>query len=182
MNDQDKCDIILEAAALLVQEGDVGALSFTDLSGAVDMPEADVRRLFPKLEDLVSAVAERMYQAFLNRVSDELDDDETPGAWTRAFIRASSSPEARKDFPKIGRVLLSTVAYRPELIDSIRAQQDEMLSAMRSDGLDPMRVYMIRAALEGVWMSAMFGVTLMPPDKADEFSDYLLSLTDPKDP
>jgi len=177
MNDQTSQEIILDATALLVQEQDVRALSFADIANIADIAEDELRRLFPSLEDLVKGAAERMYQAFLDRIEEELGDDDTPGAWTRAFIRASYAEEARKDFPKIGRVLLSTVAYKPELIESLRARQAEMLSAMHADGLDSMTVYTVRVAMEGLWMGEMFGMDLVPADRRDAFVNYLTELT-----
>ncbi len=170
-------EIILDATALLVQEQDVGELSFGDIAAAAEIDEADLRRLYPSLEHLVAGVAERMYQAFMDRLEQELGDDETPGAWTRAFIRASVADEAATDFPKIGRVLLSTVAYKPETVESIRIKQRELFSAMHADGLDPFVVYTVRAAMEGLWMSEMFGMELLPAERKDAFVDHLVSLT-----
>jgi len=177
MNDQTKQEIILDATALLIQEQDVRALTFADIANTADIAEEELRRLFPSLEDLVKAAAERMYHAFVDRIEEELGDDDSPGAWTRAFIRASYAEEAREDFPKIGRVLLSTVAYQPELIEPLRDRQAEMLAAMHGDGLDPMTVYTVRAAMEGLWMGEMFGMELVPRERRDAFVDHLTGLT-----
>ena len=88
-----------------------------------------------------------------------------------------SAEEARTDFPKIGRVLLSTVAYKPELIDPLRARQDELLTAMQRDGLDPMTVYTIRVAMEGLFLGEMFGMDLVPVADKDRFVEHLIALT-----
>lgn len=180
MDDQAKQEIILDATALLIQEQDVRALSFADIATAADIDEPELLRFFPSLEDLVKGAAERMYQAFIARIEEELGDDDRPGAWTRAFIRASYAEEAREDFPKIGRVLLSTVAYKPELIEPLRQRQTDLLAAMHGDGLDPMIVYTVRAAMEGLWMGEMFGMDLVPRERRDAFVDYLTGLTLPR--
>jgi len=178
MNEESKREIILDVMALLVQEHDVGSLSLSDIAASADLAEADLRQLFPSLEDLVKAAVERMYQAFLDRIAHELGDDEAPGAWTRAFIRASCAEETGKDFPRIGRVLLSSVVYKPDLVEPLRNRQDELFSAMHGDGLDPMKVYTVRTAMEGLWMSEMFGMDLLPPDRKDAFIAYLIGLTE----
>lgn len=177
MNDETTREIILEAAALLVQERDVRTLSFADIAAAAEIDRDELERQFPSLDDLVKGVVERMYLAFLERIADELGDDDSPGAWTRAFIRAGSTEEARKDFPKIARVLLSTVAYKPELIEPIRAHQVDLHTAMQRDGIEPMVAYTVRIAMDGLFLSDMFAMDLLPADQRDAFLEHLTELT-----
>lgn len=177
MSDRTRREIILDTAAMLVQERDIAALTFGDVAAAAEISEDELARDFPTLDHLVEGVADRMYRAFMVQIEAELGDDDSPGAWTRAYIRACNRPEVRRDFPRISRALLSTVAYKPELIEPLRQAQPGLFLAMERDGLDPMVAYTVRVAMEGLFLAEMFGMNLIPEDARDDLVDHLTGLT-----
>ncbi len=169
-------EFILDAAAHLVQEGGVDALTFADIANAAEIEETDVTSVFPTMETLIKALTERMYSTFMSKVEAQIGDDEAPGAWTRAYVRASSPEVDEERFSDIAAVLLKSVTYKPDLIEAARERQAEIHAAMLGDGIDPVTATIVRLAVDGLWMSQMFEIEAVPNGLEDDVFKGLIDL------
>ena len=80
MNANDKArEYILDAAAHLVQEAGVDALTFSDIAEVAEIEQSEVETIFPTLDRLVQDLLERMFDTFIARIGEEVGTDETPG-------------------------------------------------------------------------------------------------------
>ncbi|PLX37302.1 MAG: hypothetical protein C0606_12490 [Hyphomicrobiales bacterium] len=171
-------EFTLDSAALLIQEGGVDTLTLASVAAAADLEEADLIAVFGNLETLVGEVADRMFQTFVGRVEGELGNDESPGAWVRAYVRGSF-PEGEPDtFSRIGSVLLQSTAFRPWMIDRIRAYQGEMHAMLLNDGIEPEIAAIVRLAVDGLWMSKMFDIEAIPEAMERSVLDRLLAMAE----
>ncbi len=174
----DLADHLVEAAALLVQERGGGAIALCDLAAVTGMDEADVRAVFPTDADLHEAVATRMYAAFLDAVAREVGEDDTPGAFTRAYLRAVEPVDGeRDDFTRLGEALLASGPYRPELVEAVRREQATLRSALEGDGIDPVLATIVRLAADGLWMNALFRLDPVTPGRRAEVVARLEAMT-----
>lgn len=169
-------EFILDAAAHLVQEGDVDALTFADIATMAEIEDADVRAVFPTMEALVKALMERMFSAFIAKVEGQIGDDEEPGAWTRAYVRASSPEVDEERFSDIAAVLLKSVTYKPDLIETVRVRQAEIHAAILADGIDPVTAAIVRLAVDGLWLNQMFEIEALPDGLEDAVFERLIDL------
>lgn len=177
MGDRASREFILETAALLVQESGVDRLTFEVISQASDLDQSQIMEWFPALSDLVAAMTDRLAETFYRAVAEECGDDESIGSWLRAYVNAGFELDSNGDFSKIGRALLSSVAYRPYFLDSFRDKEREFRDLLYGSGVHPETAIIVRAAMEGFFLSRMFGNELLPEDRAEAVRERLLELT-----
>jgi AcrR family transcriptional regulator len=179
MDDDQAREFVLEAAALMVQEGGAELLSHQGVAEAAGLPEATVRRLFPTIESLVTIMADRLSASFLDAVAAECGDDDSPGAWLRAYVRVGFALDEDADLPRLARALLCSVTYRPHMLDAVREREVEIQHLIAASGIPPERAVVVRAAMEGVFLCRMFGLELLPPGTRQAVERELLALTLP---
>lgn len=172
-------EFILEAAAHLAQEGGVDALTFADIASAAEIDEADVLAAFPTMDLLVKELAARIYGAFVGKVEEHIGDDEEPGAWSRAYVRASNATNEEERFSDIAAVLLQSVVYKPELLEIVRRNQGDIHAAMLADRIDPVTASVIRLAVDGMWMNRMFKIQAVPEELEAAVIERLVALAAP---
>ena len=180
MDDAQAKEFVLEAAALLVQEGGEEVLSHRDVAEAAGLPEESVLLLFPTVEALVTAMADRLSAAFFEAVSAECGEDDRPGAWLRAYVRVGFALDEEAELSRLARALLSSVTYRPHMLDAVREREVEIQHLIAASGIPLERAVVVRAAMEGVFFCRMFGIDVVPPEARAAVERELLELTWPE--
>jgi AcrR family transcriptional regulator len=143
MDDDRAREFVLEAAALMVQEGGAELLSHQAVAEAAGLPEARVRRLFPTIEALVTVMVDRLPAAFLDAVAEACGEDDSPGAWLRAYVRVGFALDEDADLPRLARALLCSVAYRPHMLDAVREREVEIQHQIANSGIPPERAVVV---------------------------------------
>ena len=177
MNDGKARELIMEAAALLVQEGQAEQLTLAHVAEAAHMAEADVSRQFPTMDDLVAAMAWRLSDTFFNAVAEACGDDETPGAWMRAYVETGLALDETGDRSRIARALLGSTAYRRHVLDAFREREDDVQDFFYDSGVATDAVVVIRAAISGIFFGRMFGLDMLPAGTCEAVRARLLSMT-----
>jgi AcrR family transcriptional regulator len=98
MPDRALREIAIDAACLLVQEGKAASLSMAEVARAIDVEERQLEAVFGTVEDLIVAIADRTYATFLTQVDAAVGEDESEGAYTRAYVRAQLGHIGRAEF------------------------------------------------------------------------------------
>ncbi len=172
-------EFILESAAMLVQEGGADRLTLDDIAAAAGLPPAAMRDHFPDLESLVTAMVDRLVSSFHDAVVEACGDDESPGSWLRAFVRTGFERDGNGDVSRVARALLSSTQYRLHFVDSVREREVEIRDWINRSGIAPERGIVIRAAMEGIFLSRMLGVELISPAMRENVEAELIALTYP---
>ena len=91
-------------------------------------------------------------------------DSAMPGAWTRAYIRATfpSEPSAN---PDASSALIAAVAGDPTLLSVFQDKMVEWQAQIEQDGLDKIDATLVRLAVDGLWYAELFGAA--PLSKTD---------------
>lgn len=173
-------EFVLEAAALLVQEGGAEVLSHDAVAEAAGLAVERVLRLFPTIEALVIAMADRLSAAFLEAVSAACGEDDSPGAWLRAYVRVGFELDEEAGMSRLARALLASVTYRPHMLDAAREREVEIQHLIAASGIPPERATVVRAAMEGIFFSRIFGIELVPPGAREAVERELAALTWPE--
>ena len=179
MDDAKTREFILESAAMLVQEGGADSFTLDDVAAAASLPPGKVNDHFPDLESLVTALVDRMVSSFHDAVIEACGDDESPGAWLRAYVRVGFERDDKGDVSRVARAILSSTQYRPQFIDSVREREVEIADWIKRSGIAPERGIVVRAAMEGIFLSRVFGIELIPADLRDTVEAELVALTHP---
>ncbi|MCW2310241.1 TetR family transcriptional regulator [Rhodobium gokarnense] len=169
-------EYILDAAAHLVQESGAEALTLPAIAAAADLDLEAVEAVYPTMDDLFSALLQRMFDTFVCQVEATMGRDEAPGAWARAYVAASFPPDDDNKFSDIAAALLSSTLYKPELIQPLRERQPDLQSAMFSDGIDPLNAAIVRLAVDGLWVNRMFRIDAVPKDMERQVLDRLTAM------
>ena len=172
-------EFILESAAMLVQEGGADRLTLDDVSAAAGLPPATMNEHFADLESLVTAMVDRLVSSFHDAVVEACGDDESPGRWLRAYVQTGFERDGNGDVSRIARALLSSTQYRPQFVESVREREVEIHDWINRSGIAPERGIVIRAAMEGIFLSRMLGVELIPADLREIVEAELVALTYP---
>ena len=173
LNHQRRREYVLDAAALLVQENGADTLTFDAIAAAADVSEHDLRALFETIESLVAAMTERMYSAFLDQVSHEYGDGEGASTWLEAYVRASF-PQDQENFARIARALLQTTPFRLEYLNVMRETQPDFEAFARENSQDVVDATIVRLAVDGLWMSQMFGIDSLSDETRRAVIDRLI--------
>ena len=179
MDDAKTREFILESAAMLVQEGGAESFTLEDVAAAAAMSPATVKDHFPHLESLVTALVDRMVTSHHEAVAQACGDDESPGAWLRAYVRTGFERDDMGDVSRVARAILSSTLYRPQFIDSVREREVEIADWIQRSGISPERGIVVRAAMEGIFLSRIFGIELIPAELRQTVEAELLALTHP---
>jgi len=131
---------------------------------------------FNSREALLYALCDHWMQMYDDAVAQHLDpDDNEPGRWCRAHIRAAFDPSIG-DGPWRNLAVQSALLAVPGLIEQARINGRRWETEMASDGLHPDRVLLIARALDGDSMTETYD-----PDvdirQRHELRDLLLALS-----
>ena len=83
------------------------------------------------------------------------------------------------DVSRVARALLSSTQYRLQFVDSVREREVEIRDWISRSGIAPERGIVVRAAMEGIFLSRMLGVELISPDMREFVEAELIALTYP---
>lgn len=154
---------LLRAAATVVADRGYAALTLDAVGAAAGVSKGGVLYHFPTKEALVAALVEDLAAGFEadQRVAHDADPI-VPGAWTRAYLTASSTPPPSESEQLAVVALLAAVGYDPSLLQPIQERYRTWVERLDGDGLAGVDAHVVRLAADGLWAADLFG--LAPPD------------------
>ena len=169
---------LLEAAVLMIQEGSAERVTLESVAASAEVELAEVERLFPTLSALINAVVERGYDVLKVLITEEMGNDDAPGAYLRGYI-AAAFPEAAEK-PRITVLLTSLLRSAPLDYDGLapvrrRHQQED--AAIVADGLDPVHARIIRLAIDGLYLNDVFGLSALTDSEREAVLDRLRQMS-----
>jgi AcrR family transcriptional regulator len=171
---------IVDAAEEVVLRDGVGRLTLEAAAHQAGLSKGGVLYHFATRDALVAGMVERIIEEFDRDLDRARGDDDTPGAFTRAYLRATLAPggdeRARED--RLGAALIAAAAAQPELIRPLQHAFDRWQARIEDDGIDPARATALRLAADGLWLSELFGLATPPPDLRDRLGAELERLTE----
>jgi AcrR family transcriptional regulator len=154
---------IIDAAEEVVLRDGVARLTLEAAAAEAGLSKGGVLYHFPTRDALVAGMVDKIIQEFDEDIERLLEDDEGPGSFTRAYIRAtmapSSPPPDRED--RLGAALIAAAAAEPTLLVPLQLAADRWQERLEHDGLDPTLATVLRLACDGLWLCDLFG--LAPP-------------------
>ncbi|MFD3458934.1 TetR/AcrR family transcriptional regulator [Nocardia fluminea] len=131
---------------------------------------------FPSRDALLVGLAEDWMQRFDRAVQRHLDDDDRPGRWCRAHIRASLEISSSGESWINGAVHPALLSI-PGVLERVRHYVDRWTTEMHSDGLHPHRVLLISRALDGDALNELLSGAATYAECRNELRDVLLELS-----
>ncbi len=153
---------ILDAAEQIVLRDGVGHLTLEASATEAGLSKGGVLYHYPSRDALVAAMVTRIIQEFEDDIASHLpepgsDEAARPGAYARAYVRATLAPAAPGQ-ERLGAALLAAAAAEPELLIPLQEAADGWQARLVDDGLDPAMATVIRLACDGLWLCDLFGL------------------------
>jgi len=153
---------ILEAAEQVVLRDGVGHLTLDAAAHEAGLSKGGVLYHFPTRDSLVAAMVTRIIDQFEEDIASHLPeagtpDAERPGAYARAYLRATVEPAAPGE-ERLGAALLAEAAAEPALMVPLQEAAEGWQARMLDDGLDPALATVVRLACDGLWLCDLFGL------------------------
>ena len=153
---------ILEAAEQVVLRDGVGHLTLDAAAHEAGLSKGGVLYHFPTRDSLVAAMVTRIIDQFEEDIASHLPeagtpDAERPGAYARAYLRATVEPAAPGE-ERLGAALLAAAAAEPARMVPLQEAAEGWQARMLDDGLDPALATVVRLACDGLWLCDLFGL------------------------
>lgn len=169
---------LLEAAERVLQKQGA-ALSLDAVAREAGVSKGGLLHHYPSREALLSALALALVDRFRERVAaaharEVAAHGEKPGAWLRAYIEVSFTPEAGEEALCVA---LAPLAGHPDLMAGLREAQAFVLTGAENDGLPIGRAHAIRLACDGFWLGPLTGMPDLSPGARALLREELLTWT-----
>jgi AcrR family transcriptional regulator len=158
-------EILLQAANQVLLTHGINRLTLEAVAGEAGMSKGGLLYHFPSKEALIEGMVDYYLIRFEQRLMAKLTaepEPESPLAWLRAYIHATFDEDSQETAISSG--LLAAVAINPQLLAPLQARYQIWQERFASSTDDRALATIIRLALDGLWVSQMFG--LASPDAA----------------
>lgn len=160
-----KRESLLRAASTLVAEHGYSSLTLDAVGAATGVSKGGVLYHFPTKEAIVVALVEQLATSFdVDQSAAHEADPAAPGAWTRAYLVASTATPVDESEQSAAVGLLAAVGHDPSLLEPLQERYRCWIERLEDDGLPGVDAHVVRLAADGLWAAELFG--LAPPDPA----------------
>ena len=162
---------LLEAAEKVTLREGVSKMTLDAVCEEAGMSKGGLFYHFSGKDDLISGMVSRLVERFERDIEANLAG-EGAGRWVGAYAEAASPLSGDKERElSVTAALMAAMANDPELAEPLRERYAFWQAQMEDDGLDPAFATLMRLAIDGLWLSKLFG--LAPP--SGEFREEVLA-------
>ncbi|GGC77685.1 TetR family transcriptional regulator [Thalassobacillus devorans] len=167
---------LLEAAALIVTEQGSDALTLDAVAKRAEVSKGGLLYHFSTKEALVKGLVQYMNDIYRENVEElvEKDDGET-GKWARSFINVMH--DKSKENRTISAGMLAAQGINPKLLKPLQDTYADWQNHIEHDGIDQVDATIMRLAVDGLWLSEIFGLGPLPPKLRERVLERLLEQT-----
>ncbi len=163
---------ILNAANKVVLNKGADGLTLEAVAKEADISKGGLLYHFPSKKQLIQGMIESMIARVDSTLQEELV--KSNGDYMAAYIRASFKTETGPD--QISYALFAAISNDPALIKPLQARflkmQNEIVAAAASEEVGTL----IRLALDGLWISDLFGFAPPSPELRVKMLDALVKI------
>ncbi|WP_226582625.1 TetR/AcrR family transcriptional regulator [Halobacillus litoralis] len=148
---------ILEAAALIVKEQGSDALTLDATAKRAEVSKGGLLYHFSTKEALVEGLVQHMNDIYRSNVEELVGkDEEEKGKWSRSFINVMHDKSVENQTISAG--MLAAQGINPELLQPLQNTYADWQAHIQQDGLDEVDATILRLAVDGLWLSEIFGL------------------------
>jgi len=174
---EDTRRLLIAAAAEVIRARGAGA-TLDDIAAHAGVSKGGLVYHFASKDELLRALAQSRLDEFRGWIDAELDpDDEAPGRYTRAYIRALLAPEQDQAAARESIALIAQLMTIPAVAEIARADAPRLDADLRADGLPPEVLRLVVAAADGANMAPFWGGDLGGEDELRQLERRLIRLT-----
>jgi AcrR family transcriptional regulator len=168
-------DAVLDAAAAVVAELGPTSLTLEAVAAGAGVSKGGLLYHFPSKDALIAGLVERAIGDVNAFMEAHLQDDDSPGAFARAYAAATIDTAAEP--ADLISSIAAAAALNSDLLEPVRRAYATWQERLLHDGLPPERALLLRLAVDGWWLSTMIGVPVAPRRHAAALKAEILALT-----
>lgn len=147
---------ILQAVTRIVADEGADALTIEEVAQRAAISKGGVLHHFPSKEALLVAAFANDLDQFDEAVDRfQQADPAMPGAYTRAYLRASAETYESPSGDCLA--FLYQFRYVPATVQLVRTFKERWQQRVEEDGLDPAISHLVRFASDGIWLASATG-------------------------
>ncbi len=167
---------ILEAAALIVNNQGSDSLTLDAVAKQANVSKGGLLYHFSSKEALIKGLVQHMDSIYRENVEVSTHSDvEETGRWTRALIRTMYKQSHENK--EISAGMLAAQGINPALLKPLQETYSNWQSQIQEDGLDEVQATILRLAVDGLWLSEIFGLGTLDKDLRKRVLETLLQET-----
>ncbi|MBS4192899.1 TetR family transcriptional regulator [Bacillus sp. FJAT-49705] len=155
-NSEDKKKIILTAAADIVKEEGVAKLTLEAVAKKAGLSKGGLLYHYSSKEALIIGMVQDWTYSYFNSIESLVKNNTKSEVsnWTSAYIQATFS-DLNHD-KRLSSALIAAMFTNPSLLEEYKKEYDILLGKLMNDGIDPIKVTIVRLAIDGLWFSEIF--------------------------
>ncbi|MCF7914767.1 MAG: TetR/AcrR family transcriptional regulator [Spirochaetaceae bacterium] len=174
---ESKRNKILEAAALIVHNRGIEALTLEAVAREAGLSKGGLLYHFSHKEAIIESLVRHMVTVYRENVERSICTHQPKeGEWIRAFIRTMYSDSIENK--EISAGMLAAQGINPKLLKPLHDTYSEWQSHIqKDDGLDPVEATILRLAVDGLWLSDLFGLGPLDRELREKVLERLVERT-----
>lgn len=173
-------DRLLNAAEQVVSHDGVSNLTLEAVANQAGVSKGGLLYHFPTKSALIVAIVERLATRCESDQKNALaGDQQTPGAFTRAYLATRARPLDPEEEP-IHTALLAAAGTDPHYLDPIRQRIAEWQTRIESDGIDPATASIVRLAIDGLSLDSLLGLPVPQGELRQRIMERLQEMATPQ--
>lgn len=175
MNSKSKRSLILAAASNVVKHQGIEKLTLEAVAAEAGVSKGGLLHHFPNKDALIQSMVSGITNDFIADVQNRAArDTRDQGKWSRAYLK--STVEADKEEQGMNVALNAALFNNGDLLEELREQYSVWQQNMENDGLDPVISSIVRLAVDGLWLSEVFGIGEISGEMRDKVVSKLLEM------
>ncbi|MEK5492536.1 TetR/AcrR family transcriptional regulator [Paenibacillus sp. FSL R7-0297] len=175
MNSKSKRSLILAAASNVVKHQGIEKLTLEVVAAEAGVSKGGLLHHFPNKDALIQSMVSGITNDFIADVQNRAArDTRDQGKWSRAYLK--STVEADKEEQGMNVALNAALFNNGDLLEELREQYSVWQQNMENDGLDPVISSIVRLAVDGLWLSEVFGIGEISGEMRDKVVSKLLEM------
>ncbi|MCA0971464.1 TetR/AcrR family transcriptional regulator [Halobacillus litoralis] len=173
---QSKRQLILEAAAKIVKEQGSDALTLDAVAKRAEVSKGGLLYHFSSKEALVKGLVQHMNEVYRDNVESLVQADrEEKGKWARSFINVMHDKGVENRTISSG--MLAAQGINPDLLKPLQDTYAEWQQQIENDGIEEVDATILRLAVDGLWLSEIFGLGTLPDSLRSQVLERLKEKT-----
>lgn len=167
---------LLQAAATIVDEQGSEYLTLDAVAKKAGVSKGGLLYHFENKFALIQGLVDHADELYRHNVNEHVQTDETEqGKWARAFIEATRAH--RDENGTITSGMLAAQGINSHLLSPLQDTYQEWQHNIENDGLDKVDATIIRLAVDGLWLSEIFGLDAIDESMREKVLNRLTEYT-----
>lgn len=175
MSKIDRRTQMLEAAIQIVNEQGTDSLTLDAVAKRAEVSKGGLLYHFKNKKALIQGLVDYASATYRNNVDTNVQDNDNAGKLLRGYIEATRSH--RDNNIAISSAVLAAQGNDRSLLKPLQETYEEWQHFIEDDGLNPVDATIIRLAIDGLWLTELFGLDAIDESRREKVLNQLSNYT-----